>query len=156
MAITRYSPTTRGSALSPWRELEEMSNRLSRMFDDTWTGTTPRNGGTWFPPVNVEETQDQLVLTAELPGMSHDDIELELENNILTISGNKQQEREEKEDRRYHLWERRYGSFQRSFTLPRTVSADEIEARFKDGILFVHMPKVEEAKGRKISIRSEK
>jgi len=156
MAITRYSPGTRGSSLSPWRELEEMSSRLSRIFDDQWTGGTGRNGGTWFPPVNVEETQEELVLTAELPGMNEDDIGLELENNILTISGEKKEEREEREDRRFHLWERRYGTFQRSFTLPRTVSAEEIEARFKDGILFVHMPKMEEAKGRKISIRTEK
>lgn len=156
MALTRNTPR-RGRSLSPWRELEEMSDRLSRFFDESWPATGARNGGTWYPAVNVEETSDQLVLTAELPGMSEDDIELELENNILTISGEKRAEREEGgEDRRFHLWERSYGSFQRSFTLPRTVEADGIEARFKDGVLFVHMPKQEEAKGRRIAIRTEK
>jgi HSP20 family protein len=155
MAITRYSP--RGSVgVSPWRELEQMSNRLTRLFDESWpSGTRTANGGTWFPAVNVEETADELVLTAELPGMSHEDIELEVENNVLTISGEKRNEREETEERRYHLWERTYGSFQRSFTLPRTVDADSIEARFKDGVLHVHLPKMDEAKGRKISIRTE-
>ena len=155
MALTRYTPR-RGRSLSPWRELEVMSDRLTRMFDQSSWPTTQQNGGTWFPPVNVEETADELVLTAELPGMTRDDIDLELENNILTISGQKKEEREENEERRFHLWERTYGSFQRSFTLPRTVEADKIEARFKDGILHIHMPKQEEAKGRKISIRTEK
>lgn len=156
MAITRYSP--RGSlSASPWRELEQMSNRLTRLFDESRpTGTRTADGGSWFPAVNVEETADELVLTAELPGMSHEDIEIEVENNVLTISGEKRNEREETEERRYHLWERTYGSFQRSFTLPRTVDADAIDARFDNGILHIHMPKQEEAKGRKISIRSEK
>ena len=154
MAITRFTPR-RGRTLSPWRELEEMSDRLTRMFDESVSGRG-QNGGTWFPAVNVEETSDELILTAELPGMGEDDIELELENNILTISGEKREEREEGDERRYHLWERTYGTFQRSFTLPRTVNAESIEARFKDGILHVHMPKQEEAKGRKIAIRTEK
>lgn len=153
MAITRYS-SPRSRSLSPWRELEDMTDRLSRIFGEG--GSTRRgDGGTWYPAVNVEETSDEMVLTAEMPGMSEEDIELELENNVLTLSGEKQQQREEGEERRYHLWERTYGSFQRSFTLPRTVNADEIEARFKDGILHVHMPKQEEAKGRKIAIRTE-
>jgi len=157
MAIKRYSPL--GSVgTSPWRELEQMSNRLTRLFDESWpAGTRPTNGGTWFPAVNVEETADELVLTAELPGMSHEDIDLEVENSVLTISGEKLNEREESsEERKYHLWERNYGSFQRSFTLPRTVDAEKIDARFENGILHIHMPKQEEAKGRKISIRSEK
>lgn len=150
MALTRYS--TRNPTLSPWDELDQLTDRLSRVF-----GTpTPRNGS-WMPAVNVEETTDELVLTAEMPGMSHEDIEIELENNILSISGEKQETRDEKdEERRFHLWERRYGSFQRSFTLPRTVNADDISARFQDGILHIRMPKVPEAKGRKIEILSEK
>lgn len=150
MALTRYS-TSRPS-LSPWDELDELTDRLNRVF-----GTTRRsNGGTWAPAVNVEETADELRLTAEMPGMSHEDIEIELENNILSISGEKQETREKQdEESRYHLWERRFGTFQRSFTLPRTVNAEEIEARFQDGILHVHMPKVPEAKGRKIEIRAE-
>ena len=150
MAITRY--TLRNPGLSPWRDLEEVSNRLARMFDESplSTGT---NGGSWIPAVNVEETQEGLVLTAELPGMTEENVAIEMENNVLTISGEKSEDRTEgDEERRYHLWERRYGQFQRSFTLPRTVKGDEIRASFDKGVLRIHMPKVAEAKTRKIAI----
>ena len=151
MAITRY--TLRNPTLSPWRELEEVSNRLARMFDESPV-STGSNGGTWIPRVNVEETKDELLLSAELPGMSQDDVSIELENNVLTVSGEKNEERTEgDEERRYHLWERRYGAFQRSFTLPRTVSADDIHASFREGILTIKMPKAAEAKTRKIDIK---
>lgn len=150
MAITRY--TRRTPVYSPWRELEEASSQLARFFDDS-PFSTGTNGGTWLPPVNVEETKEEMVLTAELPGMTHEDIEIELENNVLSISGEKAEERTEgEEDRRYHLWERRYGSFQRSFTLPRTVMADDISATFDSGVLTVRLPKAPEAKGRRIEI----
>ena len=150
MAITRY--TLRRPSLSPWRELEEVSNRLARMFDESPV-STGSNGGTWMPRVNVEETKDEMLLSAELPGLGHDDVSIELENNVLTISGEKNEERTEgDEERRYHLWERRYGAFQRSFTLPRTVSAEDIQANFDNGILTIRMPKVAEAKTRKIAI----
>jgi len=150
MAITRY--TLRTPSLSPWRELEEASSRMSRFFDDLpYVG--PSSGGTWMPAVNVSETKDELVLTAELPGLNEDAISIEMENGVLTISGEKTEERTEgDEERRYHVWERKYGSFQRSFTLPRTVKADEIRAHYDKGILEVHLPKVAEAKGRKIAI----
>lgn len=146
MAIARY--TNR----NPWRELDTLTNRLNRLFDGgDWP--TPSSGGDWVPAVNVEESQDELLLTAELPGMSRDDVELELENNILTIRGERAEERAS-DERRFHLWERRYGTFQRSFTLPRTVSADDISADFENGLLKVHMPKAPEAKGRRIEIAS--
>lgn len=148
MAITRWTYR------NPWRDLDTLTNRLTQMFDDG-EFPTPSSGGNWMPAVNVEETSDQLVLTAELPGMKREDVELEVENNILTIRGEKGEQRQEgDENRRYHLWERRYGAFQRSFTLPRTVKADDIEAEFKDGILFVRMPKAPEAKSRRIEIGS--
>ncbi|GMV05172.1 MAG: hypothetical protein AMXMBFR53_14510 [Gemmatimonadota bacterium] len=150
MAITRY--TLRNPGLSPWRDLEEVSNRLARMFDESplSTGT---NGGTWVPAVNVEETKDEMILSAELPGMTEENISIELENNVLSISGEKNEERTEgDEERRYHLWERRYGAFQRSFTLPRTVKGEDIRASFDKGVLRIHMPKVAEAKTRKIAI----
>jgi HSP20 family protein len=134
--------------LSPWAELDQMSNRLGRLFGETnGLESTP-----WVPPVNVEETRDQLVLTAELPGMKHDQVEIELENNVLTIRGSREERREAGEERRYHVWERRTGSFQRSFSLPRTVRADAITASFQDGILTVTMPKAPEAQGRRIEI----
>ncbi|HSW29222.1 MAG TPA: Hsp20/alpha crystallin family protein [Longimicrobiales bacterium] len=150
MAITRY--TLRNPGLSPWRDLEEVSNRLARMFDESplSTGT---NAGAWIPAVNVEETKEGLVLTAELPGLTEEDVTIEMENNVLTISGEKGEERTEgDEERRYHLWERRYGQFQRSFTLPGTVKGDEIRASFDKGVLRIQMPKVAEAKTRKIAI----
>lgn len=154
MAITRYAP--RGSrSVSPWNELERMTNRLTRLFDEPWTGLSPLDDGSWMPAVNIEETANELVLTAELPGMGHDDINLEVDNNVLTLSGEKRSETEEEKDRRYHLWERTYGRFERSFTLPRTVDPEKIEAHFENGILHVHMPKQEQAKGRKIMIRRE-
>ena len=153
MAIMRYSP--RGFVGTPWRDLEEVSNRLARMFDDSPLSSTS-NGGTWLPAVNVEESKDELVLSAELPGMKKDDISIDIENNVLTISGEKTEERTEgQEERRYHVWERKYGAFQRSFTLPRTVKADEIRAHFDNGILRVHMPKLAEAKGRKIEVQAK-
>jgi len=151
MAITRYS--FRNPTLSPWRELEEASSRLSRFFDDFSVGGTSEGGSSWLPAVNVEESKDELVLTAELPGMKQEDISIEMENNVLTISGEKSEQRTEgDEQRRYHVWERRYGSFQRSFTLPRTVKADGIRAHYDAGVLEIHLPKVAEAKSRRIAI----
>ena len=145
MAITRYSYR------SPWQELDQLTSRLGQVFGSEMPASA--NGGSWLPAVNVEETGDQLVLTAEVPGMTAEDIDIELENNVLTIRGEKSFEREENEDdKRYHLWERRYGSFQRSFTLPRTVRGDDIKADYQNGILTIRMPKSPEAKSRKIHV----
>ena len=152
MAISRY--TRRSPVFSPWLELEDMSSRLNRLFSEPGSGEASRRV-VWSPAVNVEETKEELRLTAELPGMDLDDIELEVENNVLSLRGEKKEE-EEREDRKFHVWERCYGSFERSFTLPRTVKAEEISAHFRDGILHVTMPKAPEAKTRKISIKAEK
>jgi len=149
MAIVKYP--FRSPTYSAWREFDEPLNRLARLFDDV--GLQGRGDRMWSPPVSVSETNDEIVLTAELPGMSESDIQIELENNVLSISGEKTEERQEgDEERRYHVWERSYGSFRRSFTLPRTVSADDVTASFEGGVLTVTMPKAAEAKGRKISI----
>ncbi len=106
----------------------------------------------WMPAVNVEETSDELVLAADLPGFSEESIEIGFENGVLTLRG-EIEERTGTEDRRYLLRERRVSRFQRSFTLPRTVSADAITATFENGVLHVHMPKAPESKGRTIQIR---
>ena len=151
MALTRY--TRRSPVFSPWAELEDMTNRLNRMFTEAGSGEASRRAF-WTPAVNVEETKDELRLTAELPGMGIDDIEIEVENNVLSLRGEKREE-EQQDERRYHVWERSYGSFERSFTLPRTVKPDQISAQFRDGILHVQMPKAPEAKSRKISIKAE-
>lgn len=150
MAITKYS--LRRPTYSNWGDLDEVSNRLSRFFDDSLLNF-PRESGRWMPPVAVSETADELQLTAELPGMTEDDISIDLENNVLSISGQKNEVREEgDEERRYHVYERHFGTFNRSFTLPRTVDPNDITATFENGILTVRMPKVAEAKGRKIEI----
>lgn len=145
MAITRYTYR------NPWGDLDQLSNRITRALAGN-DFPTPSSGGDWMPPVNVEETQDELVLTAELPGMRQEDVEIEVENNILSIRGERTEERTEGEQRRYHLWERHYGSFQRSFTLPRTVRADDISADYENGLLTIRMPKAAEARTRKITI----
>jgi HSP20 family protein len=147
MAITRYSYR------NPWRELDQLTNRLSQMFEEGSGYPMPSSAGAWMPAVSVEETENELILTAELPGVNADDVDIQLENNILTMRGEKSEERKEADtNRRYHLWERSYGSFQRSFTLPRTVRADEITAEFKDGLLQVRMPKAPEARSRRIEV----
>jgi HSP20 family protein len=149
MAIIKYP--FRSPTYSPWREFDEVSNRLARLFDDV--SLRRANGGMWTPPVTVSETADELVFTTELPGLSEDQVTIELENDVLTISGEKSEERTEgDEERNYHLWERSYGSFRRSFSLPRAVSADQATARFDKGVLEIRLPKAPEAKGRKIEI----
>jgi len=150
MAIVRHP--TRTLTYSPWRELDEVTNRMARLFDGA--GVRSYNGSTlWAPQVNVAETADELVFTAELPGMTQDQVSIELEQNVLTISGEKTEERTEgDEERKYHLWERTCGSFRRAFTLPRPVNADDAAARFENGVLEIRLPKAPEAKSRRIEI----
>ena len=137
---------------SGWRDLEAMSNRMSQFFDTVPFSTDSVNRG-WAPHVDVMETDEELTLTAELPGLSENDVMINLENSVLSISGEKTAIRNEDEtEQRSHVWERRYGSFNRSFTLPRTVSTEDISALFENGVLTIHMPKVPEAKGRTIEI----
>ena len=149
MAIITYP--FRSPTYSPWRNVDEVSNRLARFFDAVPLGRG--NGGAWSPAVSVSETNDELIFTAELPGLSEEDITIELENDVLSIGGEKAEERtEEDEERRFHVWERSYGSFKRSFTLPRAVSGADVTATFERGVLEVRLPKAAEAKGRKIEI----
>jgi HSP20 family protein len=149
MAIIRYP--LRAPAYAPWRDLDEVSNRLARLFDDA--SFRRANGGMWTPPVTVAETPEELIFTAELPGLSEENVTVELENDVLTISGEKAEERTEgDEERSYHIWERSYGSFRRSFTLPRAVSGAEAAARFDKGVLEIRLPKAPEAKSHKIEI----
>jgi HSP20 family protein len=108
-----------------------------------------------MPAVDVRETNDEVHVTAELPGMKSEDVTVTMENGVLTISGEKKQELQEgKDDGDYYLFERRYGRFERSFTLPRTVNAYQITARFEDGILTITLPKAENAKPRRVQIEA--
>ena len=150
MAITKY--ISRRPIRSDWRNLEAMSNRMSQVFNTVpfLTDSVDRD---WEPHVDVIETDEELTLTAELPGLSENDVTINLENSVLSVSGEKTAIRNEDEtEQRSHVWERRYGSFNRSFTLPRTVSTEDIRALFENGVLTIHMPKVPGAKGRTIEI----
>jgi HSP20 family protein len=133
---------------SPWAEM----NRLAREMDSLFGGVG-LSGSTdlWAPAVDVEETPNELVLAAELPGVRQEDIDIELEDGVLTIQGEKKEE-EKQEGTQGLLYERRWGSFTRRFTLPRAVDANGITATYENGILMVRVPKAEEAKGRKIEI----
>lgn len=135
---------------NPWREFDALTNRLGLALDTPFS-----HGGTlreWQPVVSVEERADEVVLTAELPGLGAADIDLEVEDNVLTLRGRKEEVKEESEGTRYHIQERWYGSFSRQFTLPRSVSSQGITADFSDGLLRVRMPKVAEARSRRIEI----
>ncbi len=159
MALVRYAPR---SAFASWPELDLFSNRLSRVFGNAWD--EPGLAGNWIPAVNVEESADELLLTAELPGMREEDVTVNIENNILTIRGEKREAyraegeaggEEGNEEHNYHVSERRYGSFHRTFTLPRSVQADAIQAEFENGVLTVRLPKAPEAKSRTIEIAAK-
>lgn len=109
----------------------------------------------WVPPVNVEETPDSILVTAELPGVSPDDVEIQVEENVLTISGEKHEERREEDaERHMHIAERITGSFSRSFTLPRKVDVEGIDADFGDGVLKVSVPKAPETRARRIEVKA--
>ena len=137
---------------SPWSDLDVLADRMNRIFGDSGRGNLTC-GANCVPPVSVEERSGEILLTAELPGMTEDTVEISLENNLLTIAGEKTDLREDGEaDGRFHLVERKFGSFRRSFTLPRTVRADGITAEFDNGLLTVRLPKADEALSRKIEV----
>lgn len=132
-----------------------LRREIDRLFEDTFG----RGDGmsAWSPAVDVQETTDEMRLDVELPGIKADDVELTAENGILTIRGEKRAERKEgEENSRYHVVERSYGSFTRSFQLPKGLDESKIEADYKDGILSVHIPKTALPQPRKIQIGSSK
>lgn len=145
-------------AISRWVPADLARNRFNRIFDDAFGDLfTPVVRGeevsnrNWLPAVDVAETADGLTLYAELPGLSREDVDITLENNVLTVRGERKFEKDAKEEN-FHRIERAYGAFSRSFTLPNNVKNDGVEATFKDGVLTVRIPKAEEAKSRKIAI----
>jgi len=133
-------------------DLTDMQQEMNRLFDEFFG---ERRAGLsesqWMPAVDVSETDSELVVRVELPGMTHDDIEGNLQDNVLTLKGEKKQEKKEDHEN-FHRLERSYGSFIRSFSLPAGVKSGDIKASFKDGILEVSMSKAEEAKPKKIAI----
>jgi HSP20 family protein len=144
MAVVRWSPLT---------ELASLQSDMARMMDSAFGRSVGAgNGGsTWLPPVDVTETDDALVLSFDLPGLKEDEITIELEDNVLTVSGSRVRQREQKGDN-YYRWERRHGQFSRSVALPSGVNEGDIKADYDNGVLEIRVPKPEEHKPRKIQI----
>ena len=152
--VTIWKPFTE---LAPFGEFDRMRRDMDRLWDSFLEGVPGRRGeerGEWLPSLDVSETKNELVVKAEVPGMDHKDIDISLSNGVLTIKGEKKQEREEKEAD-YHLVERSYGSFVRSVQLPIEVQGDKINASYMDGIVRITLPKSEEAKKKEIKIKVE-
>lgn len=148
MSITRYDP------FRDLRSLQEEVNRLftgnvGRSFDDEGIAR-----GSWSPSVDIYENKEQIVLEAELPGMNREDFDLSVENNVITLRGERRFEKKDETDN-YHRVERAYGSFTRSFTLPNTVTAEGANADYRNGVLRVTLPKREDTKARRIEVKGE-
>lgn len=140
----------------PFRELRSMQDEMNRLFNVGFSKSNSQEDivrGAWSPNVDIFESQDKIVLEAELAGMKPEEVEISIENNVITLKGERKFEKDEKSEN-YHRVERSYGSFTRSFTLPRTIISDEAVAGFENGVLKITLPKREEAKARKIEITS--
>jgi len=139
----------------PFRELRSLQDEINRAFSSSFNrgGDNEMMRGAWSPNVDIYENKDNIVLEAELPGMSPDDVSISIENNVLTIHGERKFEKKSEQDN-FHRVERSYGSFTRSFTLPPTVSSENADAAFENGVLRLTLAKREEAKPRKIEIKA--
>jgi len=147
MAIVRWEPL---------RELSTLQNEMNRLFDNVFD--TPQAGNAtgmrrWMPPMDLVETDSHFVLRADLPGLSQDDVTIEVEDRVLTISGERKAEHETSKEG-YHRVERAFGTFSRSLTMPDGVSPEAVEAHFDRGVLEIRIPKPEQRKPRKITIAS--
>jgi len=139
----------------PFRELEDMSDRLNRMFARPATRTNGKETmivADWTPSVDISETDGEYLIKAELPDVKREDVKVMLEDGVLTIQGERKQEREEK-GKKYHRVERSYGSFVRSFSLPDVIDEEKVKAEFRDGVLNLHLPKSEKAKPKAIEVK---
>lgn len=134
----------------PFRDITSFRNDLNRLFAGALGGTVTGTQ-TWAPAVDVFETSDAVILKAELPGLTADDVDVEVDDNVLTISGERVL-KDTIEEGNYYRLERSYGKFSRSLTLPQGIKADEVAASFTDGVLEVTVPKADEIKPRKVAI----
>lgn len=142
---------------APFKELMALQDRMNRLFD----GSVGREGAdedfetsAWTPPVDIYETKDDVVVKVEVPGTSRDLISVEVKNDVLVISGERPFEKDISKEN-YHRIERAYGKFRRSFILGIPVQVDQIKASYRDGILEIFLPKVEDAKPKKVEISAE-
>ena len=151
-------------AIVRWRPFEDLMNieeEISRFFDEFFGSRVPasaaqqREGSpAWVPRVDISETEDEIIVRADIPGMKKEDIKVTLADNVLTISGEKKIERDEKKEN-YHRVERVFGTFSRSFYIPTNVDASKITAKYNNGVLEVRLPKKEEAKPKEIPVNVE-
>lgn len=140
------------SRWEPFRGMSTLQQEVNRLFESTvGGGKSGTSLTTWAPAVDIHEAEDALVVTADLPGMNESDLDVRVENNTLTIRGERKFESDVKEEN-YLRVERTYGSFTRSFSLPNTVKTEGIEASYKDGVLTVKLPKREETKPRQVKV----
>jgi HSP20 family protein len=144
--------------LIPWRERGEVDRfrgEIDKLFNDFFNRRPFRSfeKGDWMPLVDVSENEKEVVVHADMPGIDAEDIDISINGRILTIKGERHQEQEDK-DKNYHQFERRYGSFQRSFELPADVDSDKVKAISKNGILTIHFHKAKEQSVKKIEVKS--
>src|SRR3954471_1158832 len=147
MALIRWEPT---------REITSLQSEMNRLFNTFFDTPTSGNGTAlrrWVPAMDLVETEDHFVLRADLPGLSEDDVTIELEDNVLTVSGERGTEHEGRKEGYYRV-ERAYGAFSRQLTLPEGVDAEAVEAAFDKGVLEVRIPKPEQRKPRKVEIKA--
>lgn len=146
MAIVRW--------WDPWKDLALVQEKMNRLFEDTIARRGREEGlgaAMWSPDVDIYETENAIVVKAEVPGVDKDQIAIEVKDGTLTLRGERKFEKEVKEEN-YHRMERSYGGFMRSFSVPSSVDAERIGARLKDGVLEVTLPKAEKAKPRQIKV----
>ena len=145
MRLVRWQPFN--------RDFGVLARKFNRMSDlRLWDEEDRDSSGQWHPVLDIYDDGNDLVLKAELPGLKKDDIDVKVDNNVMTLHGERKRETEAKEDS-YYRCERSYGTFSRSFTLPTTVDANKITASYEDGVLAVTLPKAEEAKPRQIDVK---
>lgn len=145
MTLTRWTP---------FQDLVAVQDRVNRLFTDAYARQTDdvTRSGAWVPPVDIyENDKHEIVLTAELPAMTREDIDVTVENNTLTLRGEKKLNREVN-DEQYHRVERTYGAFSRSFSLPETVDVTRVSAEYKNGVLTVRLPRREDARPKQIKV----
>ncbi len=153
MALVKWSPF---EMWDPFREMRALQDRINRLFE----APLGKHGRTedsmltdgWFPPVDIREDANSIYLKAEIPGVKKEDLNISLDNDVLTIKGEKKQENDVKEEN-FHRMERYYGSFSRSFSLPSGVDPTKVNATYKDGILTLTLSKKEESKPKKIDVK---
>ncbi len=147
MAIVRFDP---------FRDLASMQDRINRIFGEAYLRNNDDdvlNRGDWRPPVDIyENDRHEIVLRAELPGLKREDLDIRVENNTLTLRGERKRDAEVKQES-YHRVERVYGGFTRSFSLPTTINTEQVTATFTDGVLTITLPMREEAKPRQIQVQ---